>query len=70
MLSCDQATRLMSESQERPLRASERAWLRVHLLICDGCRRFQRQVGVLRNAMRAFARWDAGEGAEDAAGPR
>jgi hypothetical protein len=55
MLNCEQATRLLSESQERPLSVSERAVLRVHTLICSGCRHFGDQLGFLRQAMKGFA---------------
>ena len=63
MLSCEQATRLISESQERRLGMRERLSLRVHLFICDGCTRFLRQAPLLRAAMRAFVHW---EGADNA----
>lgn len=55
MLSCHQATRLLSDSQERSLRLSERMTMRMHLLMCDGCRNFERQMGVIRLAMRKMA---------------
>lgn len=54
-LNCVQATRLMSESQERELSASERTVLRMHTWICAGCRTFSGQVGFLRQAMKGFA---------------
>lgn len=56
MLNCHEATRLLSESQERPLRVNERVGMRMHLMMCSGCRNFERQMAVLRTAMRALAR--------------
>lgn len=50
MLSCKQATRLMSQSQERPLGFGERFNLRLHTMICTGCRRTEQQFQFLRNA--------------------
>lgn len=50
MLSCKEATRLMSQSLERPLGMGERVSLRMHKMICDSCRRAERQFQFLRNA--------------------
>lgn len=55
MLTCKDATRLVSEGQERALGLRERWSLRVHLWLCDNCRRFERQVRLLRQAMRIMA---------------
>ncbi|MBN8717434.1 MAG: hypothetical protein J0H95_10785 [Xanthomonadales bacterium] len=46
----------MSESQEHPLPLATVISLRMHLVLCSGCRNFDRQLGVLRQATRAFAR--------------
>ncbi|MFO1376832.1 MAG: zf-HC2 domain-containing protein [Steroidobacteraceae bacterium] len=54
MLSCHDATRMLSEAQERRLGVLERVSLRLHLAICAACRRFDRQLPLLRHAMRAF----------------
>ena len=54
MLSCHDATRMLSEAQERRLGVLERVSLRLHLAICAACRRFDRQLLLLRHAMRAF----------------
>lgn len=59
MLSCKQATRLLSERQDRPLALGERLALRVHLVICDGCSAVNRQFDLLRRAMRRLSRGDA-----------
>lgn len=71
-LSCAQATRLLSESQERALGTSERTLLRVHTWICSGCRNFGDQLGFIRQAMKGFAAHESapGDGADagDAAG--
>lgn len=58
MMSCQQATRLMSESRERPLTQKEKLSLQMHLMICSGCRRFDKQMSFIRNATRAFAKGD------------
>lgn len=55
MLNCREVTRLVSESQERSLSVTEKLSLNLHLMMCDGCRNFSRQVPFLRKAMRSFA---------------
>lgn len=55
MLNCHEVTRLLSESQERSLSVTERMRLKVHTMMCSGCRNFEIQMGTLRAAMRRFA---------------
>lgn len=61
MMTCKQAHRLLSQAQDRRLSWLERLGLRVHLLLCDACRRFSRQIDILHQAMRHFARLDEPE---------
>jgi len=56
MMNCQQATRLMSEAQERPLSLREKVALKLHLLICSGCKNFSLQIPFLSQAMRAYAK--------------
>ena len=55
MLSCKQATRMMSEGQDRKLGMSERMALRLHLIICSGCRNFGSQMHSLRKISKVYA---------------
>ena len=55
MLSCKEASRLVSQGLDRRLGFAERLALRLHLLICDGCTNFSRQVAFLRKAMARLA---------------
>ena len=48
MLSCKEASRLLSQSRERRLLLGQRLSLRLHLLLCDACRQFAQQLKVLR----------------------
>jgi hypothetical protein len=52
MMTCKEASRLISEGQERPLKLMEYWGLRFHLWMCDNCRRFERQMEFLRTALR------------------
>lgn len=54
-LSCEEATRLLSEGQDRPLGATERTVLRMHTWVCSGCRQFGHQLGFVRRAVHSFA---------------
>jgi hypothetical protein len=65
MLTCKEASHLISEHQERPLGVRERLGLRLHLWMCAGCRRFERQMVLLRRALRLLGR----RAVEDVAGP-
>ncbi|WP_430460732.1 zf-HC2 domain-containing protein [Thalassolituus sp. LLYu03] len=53
MMNCEEATRLLSEAQERPLSLSEKTSLRFHTLMCTGCRRFGEQMHQLRRFSKA-----------------
>ena len=50
-MTCKEASRLISEGQERPLKRMEHWGLRLHLWMCDNCRRFERQIGFLHKAL-------------------
>jgi predicted anti-sigma-YlaC factor YlaD len=56
MLSCREVTRLVSDSQERPLALQERLSLRMHLAVCSACRNFEEQMATIRAAMRRLAK--------------
>lgn len=55
-MNCQQATRLISESQERMLSLPEKVRLNIHLLMCSGCKNFSLQVPFLSQAMKAYAK--------------
>ncbi|MGE5190456.1 MAG: zf-HC2 domain-containing protein [Gemmatimonadota bacterium] len=54
MLSCKDATRLISQSMDVTLPVGQRIGLRLHLLICKFCLRYRRQLLVIREALRDF----------------
>jgi hypothetical protein len=63
MLNCRTVTRLYSESQERPLTLQERVSLKIHVMMCNPCRNFGKQMSFLRQVARAYAK-----GADERAG--
>ena len=54
MKSCKDVHRLVIEGQDRKLGFTERFSLRVHLMMCAACRRFEAQMDLLRQAFRRF----------------
>lgn len=52
MLSCKQASQLLSQSLDRRLSWCERISLRLHLAMCDFCRRFSQQLQQLIATIR------------------
>ena len=55
-LPCREMTRLASESLDRDLGRLERIVLKSHLLYCFSCRRYFRQVLLLRRTLRQLAK--------------
>lgn len=58
ILSCKEATQLVSQGLDRRLGFAERVALRLHLAICNGCSHFRKQALFLRKAMRRLAESD------------
>ena len=55
-MNCHDATRMMSEAQERPLSITERMSLKLHVIMCSGCHNFKDQMNTLRLMTRTFAK--------------
>lgn len=54
MLMCREATRLMSLKQDRPLSLREGMSLHFHLVMCNACRRCDRQFTLLHGLGERF----------------
>ncbi|MFG0329044.1 MAG: zf-HC2 domain-containing protein [Phycisphaerales bacterium] len=65
--SCDEAARLTSLSMERELEPSEWWALHGHTAICGGCRRFARNLQMLRDTLRSASTITEQAGAGDGA---
>ena len=57
-ISCQHASRLLSQQQDEPLPFGKRLRLRLHLLYCDACSNVSRQFTALRLAMRNWRERD------------
>ncbi len=54
MISCKEASRLVSRREDERLPFWQRLRLRLHLAICVACAEFESQVRFLRTAMRKY----------------
>ena len=52
MLTCKDASRLVSEQQDRKLSRRERLGLALHLWICKSCKQLQNQIRYIRHSMQ------------------
>jgi hypothetical protein len=52
MLSCKETALLVSQSCDRRLSWRERLAVRLHLVFCDACTHFRRQMDFLRDVVR------------------
>lgn len=69
MLSCKSSSRLVSEAQERSLTRRERLGLRLHLMMCGNCRRFERQIQILRKGVALLIHSEDKEVEDQSLGP-
>jgi len=54
MLSCKEATRLLSQAQDHALTYPQRIKLRLHLYACVACTRFSGQLAFMREALSRY----------------
>jgi hypothetical protein len=62
MLTCRQASELVSRSMDLPLPLGQRAALYLHLMLCSLCRRSRAQLLLLRRIVRGYAAMDTPAG--------
>jgi len=55
MFNCKKVTRLLSESLDRKLPFYQRIGMRIHLMICKFCSRYQEQLFFLRKTAHLFS---------------
>lgn len=54
MLTCKETSMLLSQAQDQRLRLRNRLSLRLHLMLCDGCTNFRKQLEFIRVALRRY----------------
>ncbi len=52
MLTCKQASQIISQSLDNPLSWQDRLRLKFHLFICDACTRFNQQLHLLNTVIK------------------
>lgn len=55
-MNCKQATKILSDSQERQLSLKEKITLSMHTSMCSGCRNFSKHLGTIRSISQQFAK--------------
>ncbi len=70
MMNCEQATRLMSDGRERDLSLRERAAIKIHTLMCDGCSNFNAQIHDISQISRRYAKEREGQEDQANTGPK
>jgi hypothetical protein len=58
LVSCKEASRLLSQREDRALALADRMRLALHLTVCVACSRFARQLAVIRKAMARYRSQD------------
>ena len=58
MLTCKDVSKLVSESLEHELPFRQRLGMRIHLMMCSLCRKYNRQALLLRELFRRMARFE------------
>jgi hypothetical protein len=61
MRSCKEVTALVIAREDRGLPLPEQLALRMHMVICKACPTFERQVLTMRNAMKQWRNYGAGD---------
>jgi Putative zinc-finger len=54
LISCKDASRLISQIQEGSVPLGQRLRVRLHLIWCEACKQFERQIRFLRVMMRQY----------------
>jgi hypothetical protein len=63
MLTCKEASKMVSQSMDRRLSVPERIGVRFHLLICKGCAQFRDHMTLLRRTCSQHAGSEESESA-------
>jgi hypothetical protein len=64
MRSCREVAAMLVAREDRALSRADRIAIRIHLMICDTCPRFEKQMLTMRNGLR---QWRNYTGPEDTA---
>nr|WP_315224820.1 zf-HC2 domain-containing protein [uncultured Albidiferax sp.] len=62
MRTCQQSAALLLAREDHPIGLADTVALRLHLMACKACPKFERQLLTMRNAMRQWRNYDADGG--------
>jgi len=65
MKTCAELTQLLSEAQDRKLSFAEKMTTLTHLMMCRGCRNYEKQLNFLREAVGGYAQGRADDRSHD-----
>jgi len=54
MMNCKHATKLMSQEKDSQLSLMQRIGLRLHLMMCSGCKNYNKQIDFIHKAMQQY----------------
>ena len=54
MMNCKHATKLMSQEKDCRLSLKQRIELRFHMMMCSGCRNYNKQMAFIRKTMQQY----------------
>ena len=58
---CREVAALLVAREDRDLRLTDRLALRMHMVICDACPRFERQILTMRNSLQQWRNYSSPE---------
>ena len=54
MMNCKHATKLMSQERDSSLSIKQQIELRFHMMMCSGCRNYNKQMAFIRKTMQQY----------------
>ena len=69
MRTCREVATILVAREDRALSPPDRLALRIHMVICDACPRFERQMLSMRNGLRQWRNYTLQDDSSDAESP-
>jgi len=62
---CREVAAILVAREDRDLGLADRVALRIHMVICDACPKFERQMLTMRNGLRQWRNYTAADDSAD-----
>lgn len=69
MRTCREVATILIAREDRALSPPDRLALRIHMMMCDACPRFERQMLMMRNGLRQWRNYTVHDDSSDAVPP-